>query len=52
MCVLCHMVWWKRETDVCGSCGCVSERRQKIFSPSRVVGGGMLEGFFSKFLLL
>lgn len=52
MCVLCHMVWWKREfADVCGSCGCVSER-SKIFSPSRVVGGGMLEGFSSKFLLL
>lgn len=29
------MVWWKREpADVCGSCGCVSERRQDFFSKS------------------
>lgn len=41
MCVLCHM-----------SCGCVSEEAKDFFSPSRVVGGGMLEGFVSKFLLL
>lgn len=29
------MVWWKREfAGVCGSCGCVSERRQDFFSKS------------------